>query len=135
MRAASIPKLSVVILDDGDGMTEEGLKSAMALGGKGPRSKRNADDLGRFGLGLKTASFSQAKILLVISKKEEDAHYSGIQWDLNHVIDSNCWEAKLFSSDECNSELHKREISSFMKGTIVIWEDCDRITQDLKSDQ
>lgn len=127
--------LSVVILDDGDGMTEESLKSAMALGGKGPRSKRSADDLGRFGLGLKTASFSQAKILLVLSKKRENSHYSGIQWNLNHVIDSNRWEAKLLSRAECISELAKRQINSFNNGTAVIWEDCDRITQDLKSDQ
>ncbi len=128
-------RLSVVILDDGVGMTEEGLKSAMALGGKGPRSQRNADDLGRFGLGLKTASFSQAKILLVISKKQEDTGYSGIQWDLNHVINSNRWEARLLTNSECRSELTKRGISSFNNGTAVIWDDCDRITQDLKSDK
>jgi hypothetical protein len=39
------------------------LKIAMSLGGKGPNSNRDKSDLGRFGLGLKTASFSQAKLL------------------------------------------------------------------------
>ena len=58
--------LSVVILDDGTGMTRDELVVAMSLGGKGPRTKRNSDDLGRFGLGLKTASFSQAKKLKMI---------------------------------------------------------------------
>ena len=60
--------LSVAILDDGTGMTRDELVIAMSLGGKGPRAKRDAGDLGRFGLGLKTASFSQAKKLLVITK-------------------------------------------------------------------
>lgn len=127
--------LSVVILDDGEGMSEDGLKTAMSLGGKGPRANRSAGDLGRFGLGLKTASFSQAKKLLVISKRNEDTRLYGIEWDLNHVIDTNQWEARLLSSEQCLNELVSRGIKSFLHGTAVIWGDCDRITQGLQSDK
>jgi hypothetical protein len=127
--------LSVVILDDGVGMTSDDLQVAMSLGGKGPRSKRDATDLGRFGLGLKTASFSQAKKLLVISKNKDATGLSGIEWDLNHVITSNRWEARLLSDSECLNELSERDIKVFAHGTVVIWSECDRITQDLKNDK
>jgi hypothetical protein len=127
--------ISVTFLDDGEGMTEEGLKIAMSLGGKGPRTNRVGGDLGRFGLGLKTASFSQAKILLVITKKIDDDLLHGIEWDLNHVIESNRWEARLLSNADCLNELSKNNIKTFTSGTAVIWRECDRITQGLQNDR
>ena len=127
--------ISVTIFDDGEGMTEEGLKINMSLGGKGPRTNRVAGDLGRFGLGLKTASFSQAKLLLVITKKIDDDLLHGIEWDLNHVIESNRWEARLLSNTDCLNELSKNSIKNFMNGTAVIWRECDRITQGLQNDR
>ncbi len=127
--------ISVVILDDGNGMSAEDLKVAMSLGGKGPSSERGLNDLGRFGLGLKTASFSQARKLLVISKKNDSVELHGIEWNLNHVIQSNKWEARLLSSTECKDELSNKGISSMVHGTAVIWSDCDRITQGLQSDK
>jgi hypothetical protein len=127
--------VTVVILDDGDGMSADDLKIAMSLGGKGPSSERALNDLGRFGLGLKTASFSQARKLLVISKKKDGLELHGIEWNLNHVIQSNKWEARLLSTQECKDELSNKGISSFIHGTAVIWNDCDRITQGLQSDK
>ena len=44
------------VVDDGTGMTEIQLKEAMRLGSQSPLDKRDEEDLGRFGLGLKTAS-------------------------------------------------------------------------------
>ena len=55
------------IVDNGNGMTEDELLEAMKPGSRNPRSERKKDDLGRFGLGLKTASFSQCKKLTVLS--------------------------------------------------------------------
>lgn len=46
----------MAIIDDGDGMDYETAVNAMKLAGTNPNAKRNASDLGRFGLGLKTAS-------------------------------------------------------------------------------
>ena len=57
------------IKDDGFGMNNEELIQAMRPGSKNPLEDRTDNDLGRFGLGLKTASFSQARKLSVISKK------------------------------------------------------------------
>ena len=59
----------ITILDNGKGMTEEEIDVAMQYGSKNPIEERSEKDLGRFGLGLKTASLSQCRCLTVISKK------------------------------------------------------------------
>ncbi|MCD8545414.1 MAG: ATP-binding protein [Sulfurospirillum cavolei] len=64
------PELLFCMLDNGCGMIEEELIEAMRLATKNPDSTREKHDLGRFGLGLKTASFSQCLKLTVISKKK-----------------------------------------------------------------
>jgi len=58
---------TLVIIDNGRGMTEEKLLLAMKHGSANPKQVRAPNDLGRFGLGLKTASFSQCRNLTVIS--------------------------------------------------------------------
>ena len=60
----------ISIIDNGNGMNLEELISAMTPGSKDPEEIRNENDLGRFGMGLKTASFSQCKRLTVITKKK-----------------------------------------------------------------
>src|SRR5262245_21235687 len=59
----------ISITDDGHGMSEKELVCAMRLGSRSPLEARDAHDLGRFGLGLKTASFSQARRLTVITRR------------------------------------------------------------------
>ena len=66
------PEIIFCMLDNGVGMNEPELKEAMRLATRNPEEERNSKDLGRFGLGLKTASFSQSKKLTVISKKTWD---------------------------------------------------------------
>jgi signal transduction histidine kinase len=66
--ASELDNMLVAILDDGIGMNDAELKEAMRLSTKDPDKQREADDLGKFGLGLKTASFSHCKMLTVISK-------------------------------------------------------------------
>jgi hypothetical protein len=63
----------ISILDNGRGMDDPELEAAMRLGEKSPLDKRSRDDLGRFGIGLKTASFSQCRSLTVSSRKEGGA--------------------------------------------------------------
>lgn len=73
----------VVVLDDGAGMSPSELTAAMRHGSRDPRLARDSRDLGRFGLGLKTASLSQCRRLTVVSWK--DGQRSARQWDLDHV--------------------------------------------------
>lgn len=61
------PDSWVRIVDNGDGMDDPALEAGMRLGARDPRAERAVSDLGRFGLGLKTASFSQARRLTVAS--------------------------------------------------------------------
>jgi len=79
----------VVIGDDGDGMDEAELRRAMALASSHPLDDRKPGDLGRFGLGLKTASFSQCRSLTVVTK--QDGKTSVRQWDREFVNRTGEW--------------------------------------------
>ncbi|HAW51941.1 MAG TPA: ATP-binding protein, partial [Flavobacteriales bacterium] len=75
----------LAIVDDGYGMTPAELTDAMRLGSRNPLEKRSESDLGRFGLGLKTASFSQCRQLTLISRKE--GALACREWDLDLIED------------------------------------------------
>jgi hypothetical protein len=117
------------IKDDGIGMNDAELIQAMRPGSKNPLQERNQKDLGRFGLGLKTASFSQARKLTVISKKVD---YKSVfwTWDLDFVNKTGNWDLIKYLPDE-NLET---EISKLVTGTIVLWNDIDRVVKDFNQD-
>ena len=77
------------ILDNGFGMSKETLYEAMRYGSQGPSMERSKDDLGRFGLGMKAASLSQCRKLIVASK--QDGNLNAYSWDLDFVIERNSW--------------------------------------------
>lgn len=114
------------IVDDGDGMSPKVLREAMRPGSQNPLESRSKDDLGRFGLGLKTASFSQCRRLTVVSRQE--GVESAARWDLDYVAKSDRWTLLRPSESErallpCIGELGP-------KGTLVLWEAIDRIEFD-----
>src|SRR4051812_18044856 len=80
----------LTICDDGQGMTRKELFDAMRPGSRNPLEVRGQGDLGRFGLGLKTASFSQCRRLTVKSKVE-GGRASTRCWDLDYVNQTNEW--------------------------------------------
>lgn len=113
----------ISIVDDGDGMSRDQLLEAMKLGSKSPLLKRDADDLGRFGLGLKTASFSQCRHLSVVTRKEGVT--SAFAWDLDRIAETDDWTL---------IELSDREIEALpgsdllgAVGTVVTWLKLDRM--------
>ena len=79
----------ITILDDGTGMSPEALTAAMRHGSQNPMLKRSDEDLGRFGLGMKTASLSQCRRMTVVSLKDDVL--SGRCWDLDHVAHRQNW--------------------------------------------
>lgn len=119
----------VSIKDDGFGMNNEELIQAMKPGSKNPLDGRSNKDLGRFGLGLKTASFSQCRKLTVLSKKEGflQAFWT---WDLDYVKESGKWELLKFLPDA----KMESEIDNQKSGTIVLWNDIDRLVKNFHSD-
>ncbi len=113
---------SIAILDDGCGMTEKELLEAMRPGSVSPLARRDSRDLGRFGLGLKTASFSQCRRLTVLSRKA-GSPIACARWDLDTVAE---WDDWLVEIPECFDELpHSEQLVS--DGTLVIWEKLDRL--------
>ncbi|MCF6151842.1 MAG: ATP-binding protein [Candidatus Kuenenia stuttgartiensis] len=117
------------VKDDGHGMDNEELIQAMRPGSKNPLDDRSSNDLGRFGLGLKTASFSQCRKLSVISKRENCKPVFWT-WDLDFVKQTGKWELIKYLPHG-NFE---NEINSVKSGTIVIWNDIDRLVKDLQKD-
>jgi hypothetical protein len=91
----------LAILDDGCGMNSNELNRAMKYGGISPLAERHEKDLGRFGLGMKTASLSQCEVLTVVSKK--NGEISARRWDLNTIRRLNFWALLELSSEEIDS--------------------------------
>lgn len=122
------PKLFFCMLDNGKGMSEKELVEAMRLATKNPEEEREKKDLGRFGLGLKTASFSQCKKLTVLSKK--DGIVSIRQWDLDYISSTNQWLLITPSLFDFKGTPLVDELNSLESGTLVIWEEVDRYKEE-----
>lgn len=118
------PELIFCMLDNGIGMSELDLKEAMRLATQDPEQERAKQDLGRFGLGLKTASFSQCKKLTVLSKKDNTISIK--QWDLDYISEQNEWHLITPDLNEYKEHPLYEDLSSNSQGTLVIWENIDR---------
>jgi hypothetical protein len=121
--AAENPFIS--ILDDGEGMNEQTLREAMKLGSQNPLIPRDKTDLGRFGLGLKTASFSQARSLTVASK-QKGGKVAVRRWDLDYLANSNGHWRLLTSAPE-HAGQHLEKLEELESGTLVLWNKLDRV--------
>ena len=117
----------ILISDNGDGMSESELKKAMKPGSQSPNEIREVDDLGRFGLGLKTASWSQCKKMTVLSRKK--GKLSNRCWDLDHVVSEDKWEL-ILDLPTVSLEILMKRLNSYDSGTAVLWENLDRIIGD-----
>lgn len=119
----------IALADDGSGMTEGELIEAMRLGSKNPTDERDAEDLGRFGLGLKSASFSQCRSLTVMTR--QDDRTSCARWDLDRVAKRNDWSLELID----NPEIVMGHNLLLERGTVVVWEKLDRLSGGLTHDR
>ena len=119
---------SITIRDDGKGMSEEELITAMRPGSRSPLEQRSPSDLGRFGLGMKTASFSQCRRLSVVSK-QKNLPVAARCWDLDCV--SECRQWRLLKEVD---EVYSDAIADTASGTIVAWQKMDRVMGDASAD-
>ncbi len=117
------PQSWIRIDDDGFGMNEQELVSAMRPGSRSPRDERDPRDLGRFGLGLKSASFSQCRLLTVRTRRPPD-DFAARAWDLDVVERSSEWRLQWYLRDHTERILDKvaPEVN-----TTVVWEEMDRV--------
>ena len=124
----------IAILDDGHGMTQSKLIEAMRFGCSSPIESRSAEDLGRFGLGMKTASISQCRLLTVISRAE--GKLSACSWNMDHLAKqvSHEWtilvhDKKTLRSFPVISQLIET-LEKWGSGTIVCWQNIDGLFPD-----
>ena len=117
---------TISIADNGNGMSESQLVSAMRPGSMNPLAERSAEDLGRFGLGLKTASFSQCRSLTVASRTKS----TGIavrQWDLDYI--GRCKDWRLLRAGSPNAEEAIAQLAKMPHGTVVFLDKLDKLVR------
>lgn len=120
-----VGKPYVVILDDGIGMNSDQITKAMRYGTVSPSEERSSTDLGRYGLGMKTASLSQCRALTVVSKV--GTGIEGRRWDLEHILETQEWSLEQLDENDldkvpCVDKLKEKE-----NGTLVVWRSLDKI--------
>lgn len=113
----------IAIIDNGKGMNFAELMEAMRPGTRSPLDNRDSIDLGRFGLGLKTASFSQCRRLTVVSRKKGETHCA--RWDLDEVVKADDWLVEM--PDDFFDILWTERLGD--QGTLVLWEKLDRLVE------
>lgn len=111
------------IADNGDGMDRAGLLNAMQYGSK---ARPNAASLGKYGLGLKTASTAFCKRLSVLSRPAGDIPPLMATWDLHHVAEARKW-ALLLTEEIDKEALEQLDAVSSAAGTVVLWDKVDRL--------
>lgn len=116
----------LVIIDNGRGMTATETIEAMRHGAVNPKQERSPRDLGRFGLGLKTASFSQCRSLTVVSARNNIL--CGAEWDLDRIDDSDDWILSILDEQDISSLPYMDRLGNH--GTVVIWCELDRLLED-----
>lgn len=122
----SLQAPTLVIIDNGRGMDSETIITAMRHGAANPRLARSPRDLGRFGLGLKTASFSQCRRLTVISS--QNGKRCGAEWDLDLIDKEDDWILSILDDEDIEALPFIEKLGS--DGTIVIWRQLDRLFED-----
>ena len=117
----------VAITDDGRGMGEGELADAMRPGSRSPLEVRDPKDLGRFGLGLKTASFSQCR-RVTVGTKASGGNVAVRCWDLDYVTRTGQW--RLLHTGSTEAQCLFEALDGKTSGTTVVWEGLDRLVPD-----
>ena len=107
------------IIDDGFGMTAKELKKNMVIGCKDPDDQREEKDLGRFGSGMKTASFSQARQLTVVSRTSTDPTVSAARWDTDLIKEKNEWRLEILAKEDIANLNYLTDFDNLCSGTVV----------------
>ena len=120
------PDSRITVRDDGVGMTEEGLVQAMRPGSLSPLTERSANDLGRFGLGMKTASISQCRRLTVLSRTANTPN-AVRSWDLDYIASTKTGEWRLLKGTDLLLADDIALLDDQTSGTVLFWDRLDRL--------
>jgi hypothetical protein len=117
------------LADDGEGMTELELIKNLQFPSRSPEEIRQKGDLGRFGLGLKTASFSQTRSFTILSRKKGTKEYKSLTWDVAFLKEHG-WKiivntpqeiSELIKLHKIESTNHLSQFDDFEPNTIIFW--------------
>jgi len=122
-------EISLTITDDGSGMNEIGLINAMKYGS---RTLSNPESLGKFGMGMKTASSAFCRRYSMISRDDVKNEFKKLTWDLDHVCEVNDWDMLEESLTDSEDEICGKYLDKD-RGTIVHWEKIDRVIREYDS--
>ena len=114
-----------LIFDNGYGMNFSELENAMLFGSNREGKEDCEEDLGRFGLGLKSASLSQCKKFTVISKRY--GRINGMSYDVEEIEKSNSWDLLVLNEEEISKYPYVDELKKLDSGTIVVWNKFDKL--------
>lgn len=123
-------EVALIITDNGKGMSKTELFANMQFPSRNMEDKRDPNDLGRFGLGLKTASFSQTRKFTVISRTDNISDYNALTWDVNYLKETGEWRIIVNNNNEIKqllsiynkaSENRNGGSINFVPKTIIIW--------------
>ena len=117
----------LAVIDNGKGMNADELVEAMRYGSSGPAEQRLPGDLGRFGLGLKTASLSQCRCLTVVSVQNNVLHSA--EWNLNLIDEKDDWLISVLDDEEIGKLPFVEMLGK--NGTLILWRDLDRLLEDV----
>lgn len=113
------------ILDNGYGMSTTELDNAMLPGSDRESKEDCMQELGRFGLGLKSASLSQCREFTVASKKY--GKIRAMSFDLDVIEASNKLLLKQLNNEEIESIPEIDRLKGYESGTLVVWTKFDKI--------
>ena len=113
--------------DDGCGMGRQGLVHAMQYGSP---KRPDPASLGKYGLGLKTASTAFCRRLSLMSRPSGDSPALMATWDLDHVVEEQQWLLQMSDEPEEEALEHLEEVAAGSSGTVVLWNKVDRLLRD-----
>ena len=116
--------VEVSITDNGSGMDREGLKQSMQYGSP---KRSDPSSLGKFGLGLKTASTAFCRRLSLVSRASSDSQVLMATWDLDDVIAKGKWMLLMSDSPDEDALGYLEELAAGHSGTVVLWHKVDRL--------
>lgn len=127
------PASRITVRDDGKGMTEAQLVEAMRPGSSSPVADREKNDLGRFGLGMKTASISQCRCLTVLTKMKGGSP-AVRRWDLDYLASLETKEWRLLKGDGLLTAEDIAPLDGQASGTTLFWDRLDTLVGNAEAD-
>ncbi|PYG86596.1 histidine kinase/DNA gyrase B/HSP90-like ATPase [Ruminiclostridium sufflavum DSM 19573] len=117
----------IAIQDDGIGMDIDQIFNALMLGSPKSEKLYEENSLSKFGFGLKSAGFSQAKTISVISRTNENEEWVKSFINIDSIVDENHWV--VFENEELTDIEKKLVENCKTSGTLIMLIDMSPVNE------